>query len=49
MKLFDVLYNRVHKEDGPRPLKKGILRFFQIIWIEFWNLLLLNVIYVLFC
>lgn len=49
MKLFDVLYNRVHKEDGSRPLKKGILRFFQIIWIEFWNLLLLNVIYVLFC
>lgn len=49
MKLFDVLYNRSHKEEGPRPLQKGILRFFQVIWIEFWNLLLLNVLYVLFC
>lgn len=49
MKLFDVLYNRAHKEEGPRPLKKGILRFFQIIWIEFWNLILLNMLYVVFC
>lgn len=49
MKLFDVLYNRTHKEEGPRPLKKGILRFFQIIWIEFWNLILLNMLYVVFC
>lgn len=49
MKLFDVLYNRTHKEEEPRPLKTGILRFFQIIWIEFWNLILLNILYVLFC
>lgn len=49
MKLFDVFYNRGGREEGPRPLKKGVLRLFQIIWIEFWNLVLLNMLYVVFC
>lgn len=49
MKLFDLMYNRTRREDGPVPLKTGILRFFQIIWVEFWNLILLNMLYVVFC
>lgn len=50
MKLFDFLYTRsTGKEKAAPPLRKGPLRYFQIIRIEFWNLILLNIIYVLFC
>lgn len=50
MKLFDFFYTRSSGQEGKPPvLKKGLLRFFQIIRIEFWNLILLNIIYVVFC
>lgn len=50
MQLFHRLYTSSNDSPCPgRPLKHGLARFFEIILHEFWQLIHLNVIFLLFC
>ncbi len=50
MQLFQRLYTSDHnRHDDDKPPKRGLARFFEIVFHEFWQLIHLNVVFLLFC